>query len=657
MKTLSKQLVILTSLILCTQLHADTNTGEMVFSNNENSITHQSMSQNTSMEVDVSGLMIKVKIRQQFRNNSDQWMNGRYLFPLPETAAVNEYRLRVDDKLIESEVHEKSEAKKIYQTAKANGQQAALVTSQRANLFSTEIANVAAGSLVETELVYYDQVHYEDGTFSLRLPTTLTPRFNGKQAETILTDIVDANLINPPMTHMKREDRDNLTLQMNINAGLPITTIQSSTHDIEWLEHDMGYEVSLRQGKASMDRDAVISWQLDPSSSPHIATFSESYADKQYVNLLVVPPVTASSEAIPRTIVFVIDTSGSMSGISILQARQSLQNALKRLDTNQYFNVIEFDDTARVFYPEPLLATSQNLTRAIQAVDNLNADGGTNIYTALTQAFEQPAMQDTIKQIIFITDGSVGDEQGLFSLIKERIDNDRLFTIGIGSAPNSHFMRKAAKYGRGTFTYIDNLNQVKKTMDNLFEKLERPILQDLAVSWPASSKAISYPQQIPDLYHGQPLQVTAELAQAGGEAKITGRFGKELWQQTVKLPAKDNSQGTHIIWAKASIDDYLEARIDGISDDLIKPKVVAVGLLHQLVTPFTSMVAVDKTPVNSNPENNLDAEVANLMPAGNTMRINYPQTATNADQHILVALGLMLMLFLRSLLRPVGRRS
>ena len=137
-----------------------------------------------------------------------------------------------------------------------------------------------------------------------------------------------------------------------------------------------------------------------------------------------------------------------MSGISILQARQSLQNAMKRLDTNQYFNVIEFNDRARVFYPEPLLATSQNLTRAIQAVDSLNADGGTNMYTALTQAFEQPTVHDTIKQIIFITDGSVGDEQGLFSLIKQRINNDRLFTVGIGSAPNSHFMRKAAKYGR-----------------------------------------------------------------------------------------------------------------------------------------------------------------------------------------------------------------
>lgn len=657
MNNLSKQLLILTCLMLGNQLHAQTNTGEMVFSNNENSITHSSMSQNTSMEVDVSGLMIKVKVRQQFRNNSDQWMNGRYLFPLPETAAVNEYRLRVDEKLIESEVHEKSEAKKIYQAAKANGQQAALIDSQRANLFSTEIANVAAGSVVETELVYYDQVHYEDGTFSLRLPTTLTPRFNGKQAENIVTDVADAHLINPPMTHLKREDRDNLTLQMNINAGLPIASIQSTTHDIEWLEHDQGYTVSLRQGTAHMDRDAVINWELDPSSTPHIATFSESYADKQYVNLLVVPPETSSNESIPRTIVFVIDTSGSMSGISILQARQSLQNALKRLDTNQFFNVIEFNDSARVFYPEPLLATSQNITRAIQAVDNLNADGGTNIHTALTQAFEQPAMQDTIKQIIFITDGSVGDEQGLFSLIKNRIDNDRLFTVGIGSAPNSHFMRKAAKYGRGTFTYVDNLNQVKKTMDKLFEKLERPVLQDLAISWPANSTAITYPQQIPDLYHGQPLQVTAELGQAGGEAKITGRFGKELWQQTVKLPTKDNSQGTHIIWAKASVDDYLEARIDGISDELIKPKVVAVGLLHQLVTPFTSMVAVDKTPVNSNPEHNLDAAVENLMPSGNTMSISYPQTATNADQHILVALGLMLMLFLRSLLRPVERRS
>ena len=143
MKNLSKPIVVLTCLLFGNALYAQTNTAEMVFSNSENSITHKSMSQNTSMEVYVSGLMIKVKVRQQFRNNSNEWMNGRYLFPLPETAAVNEYRLRVDEKLIESEVHEKSEARKIYQTAKANGQQAALIDSQRANLFSTEIANLS----------------------------------------------------------------------------------------------------------------------------------------------------------------------------------------------------------------------------------------------------------------------------------------------------------------------------------------------------------------------------------------------------------------------------------------------------------------------------------------------------------------------------------
>ncbi len=653
MKKITRKLLILTSFFLINHASAEPGGGEMKFSNAEKNITHNSISQNTSMEVSVSGLIVQVKIRQQFRNNSDQWMNGRYLFPLPENAAVNEYRLRVDEKLIESEVHEKSEAKKIYQTAKANGQQAALLSSERANLFSTEIANVAAGALVETELVYYDQVHYEDGIFSLRLPTTLTPRFNGKQAETITSDIEDAHLIEPPMTHIKRKDRDNLTLQININPGLPVSTITSATHNIDWSEDEDGYNISLRQGSASMDGDFVLKWELHPSTTPHIATFSEGYADKQYVNLLVVPPATKTTGPIPRTVVFVIDTSGSMAGVSILQARQSLQNALKRLDTNQYFNVIEFNDSARAFYSEPLLATSQNLNKAINSVDNLNADGGTNIHAALSRAFEQTAMQETLKQIVFITDGSVGDEQGLFRFIKERIDTDRLFTVGIGSAPNSHFMRKAAKYGRGTFTYVDNLNQIQSTMDRLFEKLESPVLQDLAINWPSASSVSSYPQQIPDLYHGQPLQVTAELEKAGGEVSITGRFDKKLWQQSITLPSNNNSKGLHIIWAKARVDDYLEDKLEGISDDLIKPKVVAVGLLHQLVTPYTSMVAVDKTRVNSNPQNNLDAEVANLMPSGNTMQIHYPQTATKADQHIFIALCLMLMLFLRSLLRPV----
>lgn len=655
MNTITRQFLILTSLLVLNQAAAEPGTGEMQFSNAENSITHQSMSQNTSMQVEVSGMVAQVKIRQQFRNNSAQWMNGRYLFPLPDTAAVNQYRLRVDGKLIESEVHEKTAAKKIYQAAKAKGQQAALLSSHRPNLFSTEIANVPAGAVVETELVYYDQAHYEDGTFSMRLPTTITPRFNGSQAYTITSDVEDADLISPPMTHLKQEDRDNLTVQMRINPGLPVASITSNSHAIDWFENEDGYSVELTQGTAIMNRDMVIQWNLHPSASPHVATFSERYAGKQYLNLLLVPPVKKTTTPIPRTVVFVIDTSGSMSGVSILQARQSLQNALKRLDNNQYFNVIEFNDHARNFYSEPLLATRENLASAIRDVDNLNANGGTNIHAALTHAFEQPAMHESIKQIVFITDGSVGDEQGLFGLIKERIDNDRLFTIGIGSAPNSHFMRKAAKYGRGSFTFVDNLNKVQKTMDQLFEKLERPVLQDLTLAWPSNSTVSSYPEMIPDLYHGQPLQITAQLEQAGGELDISGRFGSELWQQKITLPESDNSTGLHLIWAKASVDHHMEARIDGISEALIKPKVVAIGLQHQLVTPYTSMVAVDKTPVNSNPENNLDTEVANLMPSGNTMQIHYPQTATRADQHIMIAICLMVMLFLRSLLRPATR--
>ena len=121
MKNLSKPIVVLTCLLFGNPLFAETNSGEMLFSNSENTITHKSMSQNTSMEVDVSGLIIKVKVRQQFRNNSNEWMNGRYLFPLPDTAAVNEYRLRVDEKLIESEVHEKSEARKSTKPPKQTG--------------------------------------------------------------------------------------------------------------------------------------------------------------------------------------------------------------------------------------------------------------------------------------------------------------------------------------------------------------------------------------------------------------------------------------------------------------------------------------------------------------------------------------------------------
>ena len=199
-------------------------------------------------------------------------------------------------------------------------------------------------------------------------------------------------------------------------------------------------------------------------------------------------------------------------------------------------------------------ADPANLDQASRWVSGLDADGGTEILTALRESLESPEAPVGLGQVIFITDGSVGNEDQLFAYIQSQLGNRRLFTVGIGSAPNSYFMRKAAQYGRGTFTYIGSLNEVQGKMAGLFAQLESPVLRNVRVAWPGPVE--SFPAQVPDLYAGQPLMITARMESDSGYAnqgiRVSGMGADGAWQQVFKLTGKD-SRGIGTLWARDKI--------------------------------------------------------------------------------------------------------
>ena len=626
---------------------------------------------NTDVNITVNGLVARVSVMQEFENDGQEWVEGVYVFPLPGKAAVDHMRLYVGDRFIEGEIREKEQARKEYEQAKSEGKKTSLVEQQRANMFTTSVANIAPGEKVIVEIEYLEDLRYDEGMFSLRFPMTLTPRYipgqalpdrqgNGWSPDTTLVE--DGSLLTPPMVSSSRGHR--ISLQATVNAGMPLEIIASRYRPVNVSESHGQYLISLAGGQVPMDHDFELLWRPVPAAKPRAMAFAETINGEPHYLLMVVPPESdlVPAAQMPREMIFIVDTSGSMHGVSIAQAKQALQRAISGLRTGDLFNVIEFNSHTRRLFADSVAANSVNTEAAKNFVRGLRANGGTEMYPALDLALRTPPSEAYLRQVIFITDGSVGNEEGLFKLIDEKLQGARLFTVGIGSAPNSWFMRKAAEAGRGTFTIISALHEVGEKMDRLFRKLENPQVTDIDVQWPSGVIVDSYPSVVPDLYLGEPVTIRARASGTflpGAVVRITGNAIGGAWTSELELTGNIQSAGVGALWARARIADLADQLRRGANKDETRRAAVKTALTHHLVSKYTSLVAVDKTPVRPAGAGLTSEQVANLMPYGQSGAVIFglPATATNAEILRLTGLAALLAALLLMALPAFGRKE
>ena len=599
---------------------------------------------NTDVDMDINGLVARVSVRQEFRNTSSDWLEGIYVFPLPQNAAVNRMRLHIGERFIEGEIQEKERAKKTYEAAKKAGKKASLVEQQRPNLFTTSVANIAPGELVVVEIEYLEDVRYEDGQFSIRFPMTLTPRYiSGTPTQDKVgsgwspdTDRVpDASAITPPQ--ISSAAAHTISLKADVSAGAPLEIIASRYHPVTVAESNHRYAVALRSTTVAMDHDFELVWRPVPSAAPRAMAFTETIEGKPHLLLMVMPPdqELLPAATMPRETIFIVDSSGSMHGVSIQQAKRAVQLALKGLKSTDRFNVIEFNSVTR-----PLFQTSQDVTFSALAeakafVSSLKANGGTEMRPALSLALNSPTSEQHLRQIVFITDGSVGYEDEMFNMIESQLGGARLFTVGIGSAPNSWFMQKAAEAGRGSYTFISALHEVREKMDSLFKKLEQPQVTDIEVQWPGGITVDSFPVIVPDLYLGQPVTVKVAASgqfQPGDRVRIAGNSIGGAWVADLPVSVARNSPGVAALWARARIAEL--SNVERRSDDAdgVRAAIVETALQHHLVSKYTSLVAVDKTPARPAGDPLHSDQVPNLLPYGQSANalFGFPAMATYA---------------------------
>lgn len=600
----------------------------------------------TDVEMSITGMINRVKVTQIFRNSTDEWQEGIYVFPLPEDAAVDHMRLKIGKRVIESQIKEKQLAKKTYQQAKKQGERAALTEQERPNVFTTSVANIAPQESVEVEIEYQQIVQYDDGIFSLRFPMVVGTRyipgklnvdgFTGSGWALNTNEVPDATRITPPVLEKDTSRKNKVSINIDLDAGLSLEKIYSPFHSIAINKQVSRYKINLKQESTLANRDFELLWLPNEIDAPKAALFTEKVDGETYALIMMVPPNSKKMETLNKEIIYVIDTSGSMGGQSIIQARAALELALTRLKAGDRFNIIQFNSITSTLFSQSELVTPRTLEQALHYVRTLEAGGGTEMANALHAALANQTTVNQLRQVIFMTDGSIGNEQALFEIIQNQLGRSRLFTVGIGSAPNSHFMQRAANFGRGTHTHIGNLEQVQTRMENLFHKIENPVLKDISIDFGKSTNITnieSWPQKINDLYSGEPLLITTKAEQLPSAITINGQVAERNWSSSLQLNGGQNAQGISKLWARKKIAALMEQKRD-TEFESTKKIITDTALKHHLISKFTSLVAVDVTPARTLNKKLLSHTIPSHLPDGwdqqKTLPQPFPATATDA---------------------------
>ncbi|WP_342735826.1 marine proteobacterial sortase target protein [Bradyrhizobium sp. B117] len=589
----------------------------------------------TDVDITVSGPTLRARVTQIFRNPTKDWVEATYVYPLATGGGVDTLKMVVGDRVIVGDIKERQQARVIYEQARRAGQKAALTEQERPNIFTNSVANIGPGETVLVQIEYQEPVHQSGNEFSLRLPLVVAPRYNPAPivqsvdfrqdgsgwGATSSDPVPDRDRMSPPVLNPANKAPVNPTsITVRLKAGFALGEVRSHHHNVKLESPDTTTRVvTLADGAVPADRDFELTWKPAAEKAPSVGLFRERVGDADYLLAFVTPPSAeqATQKPLPREVVFVIDNSGSMGGTSIVQAKASLLYALGRLQPNDRFNVIRFDDTMDVLFSTSVPADPAHLGEALAFVNGLQARGGTEMVPAMRAALiDKLGDTNMVRQVVFLTDGAIGNEQQLFETITAMRGRSRVFMVGIGSAPNTYLMTRAAELGRGAFTHIGSVEQVEERMRGLFAKLENPAVTGLSARF-SEAKADVTPAIIPDVYRDEPLVLAARLDKLAGSLEIKGRVGDRPWSVTLPLQNAAEGKGLSKLWARRKIGDAEVARtLREMTPEDSDKAILALALDHQIVTRLTSLVAVDKTPSRPEGEPLKLSELPINLPAG-----------------------------------------
>ena len=559
----------------------------------------------TAVKGHVSGYIAAVEVTQQFQNPFSEKIEAVYVFPLPQNAAVNEFIMVIGERRIRGIIRERQEAEQIYQEARRQGYVASLLTQERPNIFTQKVANIEPGKQIDVNIKYFNTLAYVDGWYEFTFPMVVGPRFNPPGS----TDGVGAvgrgktglSGQSTEVQYLKPHERSghDISLAVDIDAGVKIEELACASHAIK---KDFDGKEKVRVQLSPLDnipnKDFVLRYKVAGGT---VKSALVTHRDKRggFFTLMLYPPDDLKRlERSPMEMVFVLDCSGSMNGQPIAKSKEAVKRALRKLEPDDTFQVIEFSISASQLGPDPVPATSENVQKAIRYVDSLQGSGGTMMIEGIKAALDFPHDSKRFRLVSFMTDGYIGNEAEILGEIHKRLGESRIFSFGIGSSVNRYLLDRMAKLGRGAVAYIGLNDSGTEVVDRFYDCISHPALTDVHISYGDMEVSEVYPQQVPDLFVGRPIILTGRFqGQTDTTITVGGRLGEA--RRSIRIPVTfDEAAATHpgiaCVWARKRIED-LASQATRDSELDVSSEIKHVALQYGLMSAYTAFLAVDST--------------------------------------------------------------
>jgi Ca-activated chloride channel homolog len=563
--------------------------------------------EHTKVDIEVTGFMQAVTVTQTFSNPFPAPVEALYVFPLPDDSAVHDMTMTAGTRTLRAKIQKRAVARQQYEQAKAEGRRAALLDQERPNIFTQSLANLLPGEKVTVTLQYVAPLHYDDGIYTLNFPMVVGPRYVPGSAlagqsqgsgTSLDTDVVpDASRLTPPAA---RSGRD-IEVAVHLNAGTVIEDVWSVSHR---LEVDRPSSAQLNLSLNPMDtlpnKDLIVRWRV----SGAIAKAAVLAAGGAFALMLNPESKDQNLPPTPKEMVFVIDTSCSMNGAPLSAAKRAMTQALEQMNPDDTFMLIDFADKASSFYDGALSATPNEVRRAIAYLNALPSGGGTNQLAGIRRALGGRHDARRLRMVLLMTDGFIGNEEEILAETRRLRGDARIFGFGIGSSVNHYLLSKLSEEGRGFYQYLRPDQDAVEAVNRFTRRIAKPLITDVSIDWGGLDVADVTPAQIPDLFDVQPLIINGRYRKAGsGTVVLRGKRAglPVVFEASVTLPElSTNGRALQMAWARRRIEG-LSAVQYNIAQPEVVEQITALGLEFHLVTPYTSLVAVEDVPVTNVP--------------------------------------------------------
>ena len=576
----------------------------------------------TGIKTEISGFVARIEVTQEFENVLPDAVEAVYVFPLPHDSAVDGMTMTVGEREIRAVIKERDEARKIYEQARNTGHTAALLDQERPNIFTQSVTNIPPSGTVQIKLSVIELLKYEAGEYEFAFPLVVGPRYipgnptsSGDHGTMPNTDQVpDASRISPPVAGVHTDDATaghDISMEVNLAAGVPVGDVESTSHKIfaDRTGAD-SYHVTLADQAVLPNKDFILKYKV---AGAGISDAILAHADKTggYFTLILQPPDRVQEKVlVPRQLIFVVDTSGSMWGFPLEMAKKTVQRALDNLRKDETFNLITFSGDTRILFPEPVPATPENVAKAKQVLAGAYGSGGTEMMKAIRTALgddagaDKPMEADPIRVVCFMTDGYVGNDADIIAEIKKHSDA-RVFSFGIGTAVNRFLLTKMAEEGHGDVEFVTAPGEAQAAADRFYERVHSPVLTNIAIAWNGLPVTDVYPKNVRDLFSAKPIIITGRYTgNPVGKITIKGYQGTGDYSRTIPVDFSSAGKSNAVlekIWARHKVEELMSQDWNGIQSGNSKYKadIIKVGLEHSLATQYTSFVAVEERTVVS----------------------------------------------------------